>query len=125
MLVGIFLKKNLIMLLIKYYLYISIFYTFEMMLFFFLKSFFEDVILLNIFIRTTFVIFSSLILKRKVFHDAKYFYQGYYLIAAINPLLSSLILFVIINFFLWDILVIKFLADLATSLFSYFLIRKL
>ena len=72
-----------------------------------------------------FVTFSSLILKKNVFYDAEYFYQGYYLIAAINPLLSTLILVVIINFLMWDILVMKFLADLATSLFSFYLLRKL
>jgi hypothetical protein len=96
-----------------------------MILFFFLKNFFEDIILLNIFIRAFFVTFSSLILKKNVFYDAEYFYQGYYLIAAINPLLSTLILVVIINFLMWDILVMKFLADLATSLFSFYLLRKL
>tara|TARA_B100001063_G_scaffold228719_1_gene240293 strand:- start:1225 stop:1515 length:291 start_codon:yes stop_codon:yes gene_type:complete len=96
-----------------------------MILFFFLKNFFEDIILLNIFIRAFFVTFSSLILKKNVFYDSEYFYQGYYLIAAINPLLSTLILVVIINFLMWDILVMKFLADLATSLFSFYLLRKL
>lgn len=113
------------MLLIKYYSFIIIFYIIEITLFFLLKDFYENIVLLNISIRSIFVIFSSSILKKMVFKESRYFYHGYYFIAAINPFISSLILFVMIYFFHEGALILKFLADLITSFLSFYLLKKL
>ena len=113
------------MLLIKYYSFVIIFYIIEITLFFILNDFYENIILLNISIRSIFVICSSSILRKSVFKESRYFYQGYYFIAAINPFISSLILFAMIYFFNEGALILKFIADLMTSLLSFYLLKKL
>lgn len=109
----------------KYYSIVVIFYIIELILFSTLLYSFENILFLNTLIRGLFVIISSIIIKKRIFNNSKYFYQGYYLLATLNPFFSTLLILIITKLFGGNIILIKFLADLTVSLMSFNLLKKI
>ena len=122
MLAGIFLRILLLIKIIKYYSYVLVFYTAEIIAFFILKNLFDYIYLLNFGLRVFFVATSSFFMRRDIFKNGKNFYPIFFIVALINPLFSSLILGLFQNYFIQSILLSKFLADLIVSIFSYWII---
>tara|TARA_B000000532_G_C18872345_1_gene408979 strand:- start:1236 stop:1628 length:393 start_codon:yes stop_codon:yes gene_type:complete len=124
-LVGIYLGKTSLPTFLKYYTYISLFYILELMIFFLLKDILANLILLNFIIRFIFVVLTSYILKNFVFKGDGYFYTIFYLIALLNPIGSSLILYILNSFILKSLLLGKFVSDVIVSLISFSIINLL
>ena len=122
-LVGIYLGKTSLPTFLKYYTYISLFYILEMMIFFLLKDILANLILLNLIIRFIFVVLTSYILKNFVFKGDRYFYTVFYLIALLNPIGSSLVLYILTSFVLKSLLLGKFVSDVIVSLISFSIIN--
>lgn len=97
----------------------------EFFLFWFLKDYYPNIILLNISIRASFVLLSASIIKKNVFNGSKNFYSYYYLITSLNPFLSSLCLLLFSYLLPDNLLISKFFADLFVSYFSFYLLKKL
>ena len=105
--------------LIKYYLLISFFYIIEIYIFWVFQKIVLNDILLNFSIRIFFVIISSHFLRKNIFNNVQSFYLIFYSVALLNPLISSMFIYLILNFFSENVTFAKLLADIFTSAISF------
>ncbi len=105
--------------LIKYYLLISFFYILEIYIFWVFQKIVLNDILLNFSIRIFFVIISSHFLRNNIFNKVQSFYLIFYSVALLNPLISSMFIYLILNFFSENVTFAKLLADIFTSAISF------
>ena len=109
-----------------YYFLTLLFYLVEISLFSFLYTSWQyDVFWLNITVRSILVIIFAIIIRKLIFNKTKHFYLKFFVLVLLNPLLSSLILKLFTLFLLSiEILLLKFVADLITSLFIFRILKK-
>ena len=105
--------------LIKYYLLISFFYILEIYIFWVFQKIVLNDILLNFSIRIFFVIIFSHFLRNNIFNKVQSFYLIFYSVALLNPLISSMFIYLILNFFSENVTFAKLLADIFTSVISF------
>lgn len=109
----------------KYYCLIIAIYCIELALFnIALYATSLESISINFFIRGLMIILFSRMVKKYVYPDSKEFYKTFYLLAAVNPILSSFLLWLISKFVMYDINFIKIFGDVVTSLILFLVLRK-
>lgn len=111
---------------LTYYLLTLLFYLVEISIFSFLYASWQyDVFWLNITVRSILVIIFSIIIRKLVFDKTKYFYLKFFVLVLLNPLLSSLLLKLFTLLLLSiEVLLLKFVADLITSVFIFCILKK-
>ena len=109
----------------NYFLLMIFFYCVELLIFnlVLLASSLESVSV-NFIIRTSMVILFAKVVKKYIFPDTKKFFKLFYLLAAINPILSSFLLWLISEFFVSNINYIKIAGDVITSLVLFVILKK-
>lgn len=105
--------------LIKYYLLVSFFYVLEIYIFWVFQKVVLNDILLNFFIRIFFVVILSHFLRKNIFNKIQSFYFIFYSVALLNPLISSMFIYLILNFMSENVTFAKFIADVLTSAISF------
>ena len=105
--------------LIKYYLLVSFFYILEIYIFWIFQKVVLNDILLNFFIRIFFVVILSQFLRKNIFKEIQSFYFIFYSVALLNPLISSMFIYLILNFMSENVTFAKFIADVLTSAISF------
>ena len=84
--------------LIKYYLLVSFFYILEIYIFWIFQKVVLNDILLIFFIRIFFVVILAQFLRKSIFNKIQSFYFIFYSVALLNPLISSMFIYLILNF---------------------------
>ena len=105
--------------LIKYYLLVSFFYILEIYIFWIFQKVVLNDILLNFFIRIFFVVILAQFLRKSIFNKIQSFYFIFYSVALLNPLISSMFIYLILNFMSENVTFAKFIADVLTSAISF------
>ena len=113
--------------LLIYYSLTLIFYIFEILLFKTIYPLWDfDIFWLNALLRFTLVIFFSITVRRILFRDSNYFYLKFLILIILNPIVASFMLKGLTEFYLVaDILILKFISDLVSSLIFYITLKKI
>lgn len=111
--------------LIKYYLIIGPIYLLELLVFHISSEIFNNIYILNYFIRGVFVLSLSLILKNIIFNNVKNFYLKFFILCSLNPLFSSFFLAIIISSISVNLVFSKLLADIIVSVMFYLILLKI
>lgn len=112
--------------LVKYYFYVLFCYSIEIVTFYFsLKYWSYDVIWLNLIVRLFFTSLFAVTVKKAIFSQSVTFYKTFFTLAALNPIFSSGALTVLVTIFLnVELLYLKLIGDLFTSLIFYIVLKK-
>ena len=106
---------------IKYYGLIIICYLIELYLFNFFQFIkFIQPEIINFFIRFIMVILTAGIIKFFVFRDSKNFFQLFFILSIINPVMSSTSLFLLFGMLGMNIIIAKIIGDILTSLILFY-----
>jgi len=113
--------------LLKYYSLTLAFYIFEIALF---KTIYPvwnfDIFWLNALLRFTLVVFFSITIRQILFRDSNYFYQKFLILIILNPIVASSILRGFSGYYPeTDILILKFISDLISSLIVFIALKKI
>ena len=113
--------------LIKYYSISLVFYLFEIILFqAALGSWIYDIFWLNMLLRTVLVFFVSIIFKKTIFKDSKFFYVKFLVLVLASPIAaSSLLKLLTILYPMTLIVALKFISDLILSFVVFFTLKKI
>jgi len=113
--------------LLKYYLLTLSLYVFEIFLFKTIYPSWEyDLFWLNTIVRLCFVIFFAIVIRNIIFKEADNFYLKFSILIIINPILASSVLKIFSAFYFGvEILILKFGADLISSLIIFFILKRI
>jgi hypothetical protein len=111
---------------IKYYLLMIACYLSELLMFNLLISVSSmDYLGINFFLRCLMVLIFAKTTQKFIFPKNKNFYKTFYLLAAINPIISSFFLWFFGELIPFNINFIKILGDIITSIIFFFSLKIL
>ncbi len=109
---------------IKYYLISLSIYLLEVSLIFFLEKIFpQDIISINFIVRIVSCIFAAYIYQKYLFKYTNNFYKKFLIIASIVPAFSTLLLLLLIKLIFFDLIILKIISDVLSSLLGYIILR--
>ena len=110
-----------------YYILTLAFYLVEIITFVYLYSSWQyDVFWLNLTLRLILVLIFSIVISNLIFATTKYFYVKFSVLVLCNPFLSSVLLkLFLLSLLSINVLILKFVADLITSIFIFYVLKKI